>query len=83
MFRGFEQLSRLASYGHGKNTPWVSICADIIFTNFCFLSHNFGTRYASKPIKGSKDSDGSLIPKKTLTKKWLVGLASRARKPRP
>jgi len=35
-----------------------------IFTNFCFLWHGFGSRYARKPIKASKDSDGSLVTKK-------------------
>jgi len=30
-----------------------------------FLSHNFGSRYASKSIKGSKHADQSLVSKKT------------------
>jgi len=31
-----------------------------ILTNFLFWGHNFGSKYGTKPIKGSKDSDGSL-----------------------
>jgi len=38
----------------------VSVCGGRIFTNFCFLSLNFGSRYTSKLIKDSKDSDDSL-----------------------
>ena len=34
-----------------------------------FLSHNFGSRYASKLIKGSKDTDHSLVSKKNLSQK--------------
>jgi len=34
-----------------------------------FLSHNFGSRCARKPIKGSKDSDDSLVSKKILSYK--------------
>ena len=39
--------------------------------NFWFLSHNFGLRYARKSMKGSssKDSDDSLVSKKTWVKK--------------
>jgi len=29
------------------------------------MIHNFGSRYARKLIKGSKDSDDSLVSKKT------------------
>jgi len=39
------------------------------FTNFWFLIHNIGSRYARKPIKGSKDSDDILVSKKTLSQK--------------
>jgi len=38
------------------------------------MIHNFGSRYARKPIKGSKDSDDSLVSKKTGAKKlahWI------------
>jgi len=43
------------------------------------LSHSFDSRYASKLIKGSKDVDHSLASKKTLSQKWLIVLAPRAR----
>jgi len=33
------------------------------------LIHNFGSRYARKPIKGSKDSDDSLVSKEILSEK--------------
>jgi len=33
--------------------------------NFWFLNHNFSSRYASKPIKPSKDLDDSLDFEKT------------------
>jgi len=36
----------------------------LAFTNFWFLIYNFGSRYARKLIKGSKDSDDSLVYKK-------------------
>jgi len=39
------------------------------FFQFLFLSHNFGSRYARKPIKGSKDSDDSLDSINTLSQK--------------
>jgi len=32
-----------------------------IFTNFCFLVHNFGSGYARKPFKGSKDVNYNLV----------------------
>ena len=50
-----------------------------ILTTFWFLCHNFSPRYARKPIKGSKDSDDSLVSKnKFEPKNWLIGLAPRA-----
>jgi len=39
-----------------------------------FLSCNFGSRYASKSIKGSKDADFDLVSKTTLSQKmahWI------------
>jgi len=57
----------------------VTFCGSQIFTHFCFLSHNLYSRYARKPIKGSKDSDYSLVSNKAFAKKWHVGLASRTR----
>jgi len=41
-----------------------------IFTNFWFLAHNFGSRYARKTLKGSKDADHSLVSKKNLSQKY-------------
>ena len=40
---------------------------------FRFLSQNFGSRYDRKPIKGSNDSDCSVVPKNVWAKKsgWL------------
>jgi len=40
-----------------------------ILTTFWFLWHHFGSRYARKPIKGSKVSDDSLVSTKTWEKK--------------
>ena len=34
-------------------------------------------------MKGSKDSDYIVVSKKTLSKQWLIELASRARRPQP
>jgi len=42
------------------------------FTNFSFLIHNFGSRYARKPIRGSTASDDSLVSKKNLSEKKLA-----------
>jgi len=36
-----------------------------ILNNFCSLWHNFGSRYARKPMKVSKYSDDSLVSNKT------------------
>jgi len=33
------------------------------------LIHNFGSSYARKPIKGSKDSDDNLVSKKNTSEK--------------
>jgi len=48
------------------------------------LSHNFGSRYARKSIKGSKDADHSLVPKKTLAKKiaYVVGAQGQVNLPK-
>jgi len=39
----------------GVIQPLVSFVGVEILTTFWFLIHNFGFRYARKPIKGSKD----------------------------
>ena len=49
----------------GWNTPQVSICGGRRFSNFLFYSHNFGSRYASKPINSSEDLDDSIDSKIT------------------
>ena len=55
-----------------------------MFTNFCFLSHNFGSRYARKPIKSSKDSEHVLVSKKSLKQKtarsWRPGPGNLSQK---
>jgi len=39
------------------------------FTNFGFLAYKCRSRYARKPIRGSKDSDDNLVSKKILSQK--------------
>jgi len=41
----------------------VTFCETLIFVKNCFLSHKFGSRYASRSIKGSKDADQSQFQK--------------------
>jgi len=43
-----------------------------MLTTFWFLWHNFGSRYARMPIKGSKHSNDGLVSKKNLGQK--IGL---------
>jgi len=50
----------------GVIQPLVSFCRGRNVDHFLFLWHNFGSRYAGKPIKGSKDSDNSLVSTKNL-----------------
>jgi len=75
VFTGFERLSSsfwrrvMASYSQGSNSHQISVCGSKILTIFCFLSHNFRSRYASKTIKGSKGSFSSQESKKTLSEK--------------
>jgi len=40
-----------------------------ILTTFSFLCHHFASRNAGKPIKGSKDSDDSLVLNVNLSEK--------------
>jgi len=47
----------------------VRVCAGAIVTTFWLLSYKFGYRYARKSIKGSKDSDDSLVSKKNKNQK--------------
>ena len=59
--RGFEQLfSSICSWVMaGQNLSWECksylSCSFLFLPKIGFLSHNFGSRYARKPIKGSKD----------------------------
>jgi len=47
-----------------------TFCLTFLFlSKMGFLSHNFGSRYASKPINNSKDTDYSLVYKKMLC--WI------------
>jgi len=48
-------------YNMGVIHPRLAFVEVEILTTFCFLCHNFGSRYARKPIKDSKDSDDSLV----------------------
>jgi len=50
-----------------------------IFTNFCFFIHNFVSRYAREPIKGSKDSDDNLVSKNFLDKKLAHWFGAQGR----
>jgi len=45
----------------------------LFLSKFGFLSHNFGSRYARKPFKGSKNSDHSLVSNKTSAKNGSLG----------
>ena len=47
------------------------------FTNFLFLSHNFGSRYARKPLKGSKDLEYTLDSKTTLGQKMAYWVGAQ------
>ena len=58
--------------------PRLSFVGAEIFTQFWFMAHNFGSRYARKSIKRSKDADHSLVSKQNWAKKRLIGLAPRA-----
>jgi len=56
-------------------------------TTVWFLWDNFGSRNARKPIKGSKDSDGSLVLTKNLNEKigsfdWRPGPRKLGKKTR-
>jgi len=59
--------------------PRLEFAGVEILTTFCFLCHNFGSRYARKSVKGSKDSCDSLVSNTKLQpKNWLIELAPRA-----
>jgi len=53
-----------------KNTHGYIFFVGLEFlSNFLFLSHNFGSRYVMWPIKPSKDTDDSLVSKKTCPRR--------------
>jgi len=49
----------------GQIIPFVKL----LFSKIGFFSHNFGFKYARKPIKRFKDSDHSVVSKKKLEPK--------------
>jgi len=59
----------MAIYKLGVIHPRVEFVGVEILTTSWFLCHNFGSRYVRKPIKGSEDSDDSLVSKKNLSEK--------------
>jgi len=64
----------MAIYQIGVIHPRLDFVGVEILTTFWFLWNNFGSRYARKPIKGSKDSDGRLVSKPIRAKKlahWI------------
>jgi len=68
----------MAIYKLGVIHPRFPFVGVEILTTFCFLWHNFGSRYARKPTKGSNDSDDSLVYKTSLSQKigildWRLG----------
>jgi len=67
-FRGFEQLS---SSIWRRGIAWGEMQPRVAFegAKFWFMSHNFGSRYAKKLIKGSKGSYSSQDSNKTLSPK--------------
>jgi len=73
IYRGLEQVPSsmcwrvMAIYNMSIMHPRWALVGLGIFTNFWLLGHNFGSRYARKPIKGSKDLDHSLVSHTTLS----------------
>jgi len=68
----------MAIYKMGVIQPRLPFVGVEILTTFWYLCHNFGSRYARNPIKGSKASDNILVSKKKLDpKNWCIGLAPR------
>ena len=70
---GLEQLSSsicwrvMAKYNIGWIYHELAFVRVKIFTNFWLWDHSFDSRYAWKPIKGSKVSDDSLVSKTSLS----------------
>ena len=91
IYRGLEQLSSsscwcvMAIYHMGVKHPRLVFVGVEIFTNFWFLINNFGSKYAKKSIKGSKDSHDGLDSKTVLSQKndalgWRRGPAKLVKK---
>ena len=59
----------MAIYKLGLIHPRLEFVGVEILTIFWVLWHSFGSRYARKPIKVSKDLDDSLVSKKNLNEK--------------
>ena len=87
VFRGLEQLSSLfwrrviVISKLGVIQPRFSFVGVEILTTFWFLWHRIGSRYARKPIEGSKDSDDSQVSQKNWAKKlahW-IGVQGRVK----
>jgi len=69
----------LPSMARGAFLLTVAFVRVQFFTNFCFLIHDFGSRYARNPIKGSKDSDDNLVSKKNLSQKLAHWFGTQGR----
>ena len=79
VFRGIGQLSSLMSWrvmAFSQNGPRLRFVGFECLSNFCFLRHYFGTRYARMPIMGCKDSNDHLDSKKIVPKMscWVGAL---------
>jgi len=59
----------MAIYKLGVMHPRLVFEGVGILTTFWFLWHNFGSRYARKQIKGSKNWDDGLVSKLNLSQK--------------
>ena len=76
IFEGFEQLSSSIDWrvtAFSKKQPRLAFVRLHFLSNFWFLSHKFDPRYVRRPIKGSKDSDHSLVSKKLEQKMTWYG----------
>jgi len=67
-------------YKKGVIYPGTAFVRVQSFTSTWFLIHNFGPRYARKPIKGSKDPDHSIVSKKMAHWVGAQGLGTVSQK---
>jgi len=70
----------MAIYKLGVIQPRFTFVGVEILAAFWFLWHKFGSRHATKPTKGSKDSDDSLVLTKSLSEK--IGSLNSRQEPR-